>query len=505
MYILYFKVFIFLFTTKGESIVVAHQYQIREQKRSEEQENFLFDFSALSLKKDSKIKQISRKEAEQFIVEYEYLRSIPRQVSYCFGIFFNEFLGGVLIYSHDYTQNTGIWTEKYGFEDKLILLSRGACAWWTPKNTASYFISQTCKWLKQNTKYRIVTATVSPDAGEIGTIYQALNWHYIGLMKGNYHNGKEQKRLCVLINGVVRGARSLRKEFGCMKQDIVKEKYPEAIFYYTERKRRYFYFMDIKANNKKFYESIKHLIMLYPKRNEYEVVGIIYKITNNINKKLYIGQTYRAFRERIDDYKRYLCNDYLANSFKKYGFENFTFEIIDHAKTIGELNEKEIFYIEKYDSTNKTKGYNIEIGGRNHPISEETRQKLSQLHKGKKQSREWVEKRTSPKGSEEAKKHGRPKSPEQRKWLSENSPKFWLGKYRSEETKQKISETKKRQNKNKPFPNPEPKIVICQICYWESKDYTNCSGAITNHFNKHHPDFSGEKEKHYQIIDLQQN
>lgn len=178
---------------------------------------------------------------------------------------------------------------------------------------------------------------------------------------------------------------------------------------------------------------------------------IIYKITNAINGKIYIGQTIRPLDVRKYEYKRTMTyikksnNTYLTNSFHKYGFENFKFEIIDTGKTIEELNEKEIFYIKEYNSTDKTIGYNMESGGRNSSPSLETRKKMSLSKIGKKQTKEWVEKRVPLKGSDEAKKYGRPKTEEERKYISENSPKYWLGKERSEETKRKVSETKKLQ------------------------------------------------------------
>lgn len=91
---------------------------------------------------------------------------------------------------------------------------------------------------------------------------------------------------------------------------------------------------------------------------------IIYKITNNINNKIYIGQTVRDLDTRIKEHRRHKdCIMY--NAFNKYGYDNFTIEIIDTAETIDELNEKEIYWISYYDSTNKDKGYNLCEGGNN--------------------------------------------------------------------------------------------------------------------------------------------
>lgn len=92
----------------------------------------------------------------------------------------------------------------------------------------------------------------------------------------------------------------------------------------------------------------------------------IYKITNNFNNKCYIGQSVnierrftdhkcRAFKEDDEGY-----NYPLYRAMRRYGLENFTFEILEKCKK-EELDEKEIYYIEKYNSFYN--GYNQTLGG----------------------------------------------------------------------------------------------------------------------------------------------
>ena len=369
----------------------AYQSKIREEKSKIEKLNFNLEDVTLE---NTEIRQIDKQTATKIIVEYEWLGTMPFIVKYCFGLYFNvdgiEKIGGVLVYSNDYADNTGVW-DKYEFTDKLLLLSRGVCLWWTPKNSASYFISRVNKWIKDNTKYRIITATIDPAAGEIGTIYQSLNWHYVGVMSGNYYHKKEVKRFSVYIDGKLRSSRWVRNKLGTMKRDIIMKHYPDAKIVHQYRKRRYFFFMGTKNSNKKYLKNISHLILPYPKRN-FNIIGILYMIRNKINNKKYIGQTIRAFNDRINDYKRGFGNDYINNSFKKYGWDNFEFKIIDSAQTIDELNSKEIKYIIKYDTTNRNLGYNIESGGNNSIPSIETLEKMSKSHLGIEQTDEWVNK-----------------------------------------------------------------------------------------------------------------
>jgi hypothetical protein len=84
---------------------------------------------------------------------------------------------------------------------------------------------------------------------------------------------------------------------------------------------------------------------------------IIYKTTNLINDKIYIGQS-------VDDNPSYLgSGTLLLIDIKAQGKENFKKEIIDTASTIEELNEKEKYWIEYYNSVNPKIGYNLSKGG----------------------------------------------------------------------------------------------------------------------------------------------
>lgn len=119
----------------------------------------------------------------------------------------------------------------------------------------------------------------------------------------------------------------------------------------------------------------------------FKYYGVIYRIVNKINGKSYIGQTIN-FKRRRKEYKRAEKKPGLYSSIYrsifKYGFDNFSMYIIDYANDKESLDSKEIFWISFYKSNVKQIGYNIESGG-NTPgrVSEETRKKMSEAHKGK--------------------------------------------------------------------------------------------------------------------------
>lgn len=114
----------------------------------------------------------------------------------------------------------------------------------------------------------------------------------------------------------------------------------------------------------------------------------IYCITNIVNNKTYIGQTY-SIKNRWYRHKNELLNNkhhncHLQSAWNKYGSENFEFSILEYC-SIDELNEKETFWIKKYDSFNN--GYNLtsgDIGCRGYKHTEEEIAKMRNIYLPKK-------------------------------------------------------------------------------------------------------------------------
>ena len=127
------------------------------------------------------------------------------------------------------------------------------------------------------------------------------------------------------------------------------------------------------------------------------MVGI-YAIQNNINGKLYIGQSIDIERRWKDEQTcKGAVNDYLTRSFEKYGIQNFSFYIIEECKK-EDLNNREKFYIKLYHSLDNEFGYNLTSGGDSQysrpyqKISEEHKKKISLANKGRKRTLEEIEK-----------------------------------------------------------------------------------------------------------------
>lgn len=173
----------------------------------------------------------------------------------------------------------------------------------------------------------------------------------------------------------------------------------------------------------------------------------IYKTTNLINDKVYIGKSEKEF-----DGSYYGSGILLWKAIKKYGIENFKVEVIETCETTVFLNEREIYWIDQY----KDHSYNIAKGGtggdtiQNHPdkeeiikrrnasvskslaghsVSEETRRKISEKKKGQTLSEEQKKKI-----SETAKRNG----------LSGGDRYSNRSEEQLEETKKKLSDAAKR-------------------------------------------------------------
>lgn len=109
---------------------------------------------------------------------------------------------------------------------------------------------------------------------------------------------------------------------------------------------------------------------------------IIYKITNTINNKVYIGQTRQKLSKRWGQHNEAKKSSFLNQAIQKYGKDKFTIEEIDRASNIDELNEKEMYWIKFYNSSNKDFGYNLSPGGLSYIMTEEQKLKISKSKKG---------------------------------------------------------------------------------------------------------------------------
>jgi group I intron endonuclease len=348
------------------------------------------------------IKLITYQEFKNFHINnnLEYFK--PSFVEYYFGYYVDNEIVAVCYYSNEYSLKNSIWEES-NIENPLTISDIISI---NSNINSIDFINKTVYYISENTNSSIVTSLVRINDSNKNILYKELGWNNFGYLSGNY-----------------------------TKKD--------SLFRYIKY-----------LKNIEYYES--KLSFLKYDYNE-NIAGVIYKITNITNNKVYIGQTIRGFLVRYLEHKNAIRRgknrDYpIYESFIKYGFENFKFEIIDHAESIEELNNKEVNYISLYNSM--VNGYNLNEGGYNSIPTDETRLKMSKSRKGKKRTDEQKKRMSDSKKGKSTK----PKTEEQKRHLSEVSPKYWLNQKRGAETIKKMSETKK--NKGIKPPNSKKLVML---------------------------------------------
>ena len=106
--------------------------------------------------------------------------------------------------------------------------------------------------------------------------------------------------------------------------------------------------------------------------------GIVYKATNTVNNKVYIGQTWRYLSERIWNHTHHSGCAYFSNAINKYGIDNFIWEIIFKSNDQNVLDAKEDSLIKEYKSNIKNFGYNLRLGGSCGKFSKASKEKMRQ-------------------------------------------------------------------------------------------------------------------------------
>lgn len=158
---------------------------------------------------------------------------------------------------------------------------------------------------------------------------------------------------------------------------------------------------------------------------------VIYKTTNLVNGKQYIGKDAKNTPSYLGS------GTFLKKAIQKYGKENFKKEILDVCSSQEELKEREEYWLNHYDAGNNPDFYNTHnhsyggILGQVH--SEETRNKISKSHIGMKYSDEYKEKLSIIRLGKKLKPH----TEETKKKMSESK----IGKKHSQETRDKISKS----------------------------------------------------------------
>lgn len=143
--------------------------------------------------KTYRVELCERKDVSAFIEEWHYSKNVNGLISdYCFKLLDGEKIIGAMIYGR--IAMAGVWKKYAEKESDLTELRRLCCIDDTPKNTESYFIGATLRWLKKNTGIKRVISYADTTYNHEGTIYKASNFKHIGMTASGrviMYNGKK--------------------------------------------------------------------------------------------------------------------------------------------------------------------------------------------------------------------------------------------------------------------------------------------------------------------------
>jgi hypothetical protein len=192
-------------------------------------------------------------EAKAIVERREWLGKMPAVAVHAFGIFFGERCGSRSS-SGPSTRRT-VASGRYGFAGKIIALLRGACEPWAHQHSASKLIRRAMRLLPE--RYKVVTATCDAAAGEVGTIYQAAGFDYVGQMHGG-------ARALIHWRGKIISGRQAKRRFGTEGRKRLAALGIRS--HLVPRRTRYFAFRGDGREQAALRAAIADRIKPYPKR-----------------------------------------------------------------------------------------------------------------------------------------------------------------------------------------------------------------------------------------------
>ena len=191
--------------------------------------------------KDFIVKLTTIQYVRDFVETWHYSSNVNGlRISHVFGLFYQDNLIGAMIYGPLGMANT--WKKYVNAENEIVELRRLCCIDNTPKNTESYFIGNTLRWLKKNTNYKMVISYADTFHNHEGTIYRASNFEYHGLTaKGRVidHQGKIYHDKCIRTYHVNKNGDKLLKPFAQRVKDALES--GDAQYVDTPGKHIYIY------------------------------------------------------------------------------------------------------------------------------------------------------------------------------------------------------------------------------------------------------------------------
>lgn len=200
---------------------------------------------------------------KEFIENNHYAHKIPQAVKYRFGLYYQNILKGIVIFSIPANMYTITSIFKNENQSIGIELSRLFTYDDTPKNFESYCLSKCFNYIKQNSNYDVIVSYADPNFNHVGYLYQALNGIYLG---------ETAPEIRYLYNGQLLTRRSLGR-----KRDDTEANHAKRIMLdgaekiKMKGKHKYIFFICNNRRKKELLNNIKDNITIwntYPKLNK---------------------------------------------------------------------------------------------------------------------------------------------------------------------------------------------------------------------------------------------
>lgn len=196
---------------------------------------------SFGLVKEFNVTVCQRNEIAAFIEKWHYSKNVNGLMSdYCFKLTdtTGKLIGGMM---YGKIAMAGVWKKYASNESELIELRRLCCIDNTPKNTESYFIGHTLRWLKRNTKIKTVISYADTTYGHEGTIYKASNFKLVGMT---------QPGKVIMFEGKRYHDKTIRTKYkGELKPFAkkIKDALADGTAYYTDTKGKHIFLFELQA------------------------------------------------------------------------------------------------------------------------------------------------------------------------------------------------------------------------------------------------------------------
>ena len=228
------------------------------------------------------IREINKKTAKKMIVENHYSH-LWTKCSVALGIFYEtgnehaffdeaeEKLIGVCVFGDPVGRSSGESISPLIDRTEVFELTRLFIFDGYGNNIESWFISQSMNWLRKNRPHiRALVSYADPKEGHPGTIYQAINWIYQGIIGNTTWSFKFNE------NDRWKHGRTIFPYYGTNDIEKIQRQVKEPFWIRKEpRKHRYIYLLTSKKHRKKIMKNLKYPILDYPKSRDFDELEVL--------------------------------------------------------------------------------------------------------------------------------------------------------------------------------------------------------------------------------------